>query len=150
MDEGPLTHLRPFFSFARPLCADLAASRRNLAAPRYFGTLSQNGNQTRNEKCQGKCSMEMSEGLLKRRWLTIPELARWDGSSDAPCSGVEHIFLRTLARTVPSRQLRRAAPKDWADSYLIAFTETAGLQLVTFDRAVAYRTDRVVFLKTEK
>ena len=47
-------------------------------------------------------------------------------------------------------QLRRAAPKDWADSYLIAFTETAGLQLVTFDRAVAYRTDRVVFLKTEK
>lgn len=47
-------------------------------------------------------------------------------------------------------QLRRAAPRDWADSYLIAFTETAGLQLVTFDRAVAYRTDRVVFLKTEK
>ena len=47
-------------------------------------------------------------------------------------------------------QLRRAAHKDWADSYLIAFTETAGLQLVTFDRAVAYRTDRVVFLKTEK
>lgn len=47
-------------------------------------------------------------------------------------------------------QLRRAAPKDWADSYLIAFTETAGLQLVTFDRAVAYRTDRLVFLKTEK
>lgn len=47
-------------------------------------------------------------------------------------------------------QLRRAAPRDWADTYLIAFTETAGLQLVTFDRAVAYRTDRVVFLKTEK
>jgi uncharacterized protein len=31
---------------------------------------------------------------------------------------------------------RRAAAKDWADSYLIAFAESAGFQLVTFDRAL--------------
>jgi uncharacterized protein len=33
-------------------------------------------------------------------------------------------------------QLQRPAPKDWADSYLAAFSITAQLTLVTFDRTL--------------
>ena len=36
---------------------------------------------------------------------------------------------------------RRASPKLWADAYLAAFANTAGLKLVTFDRA--FRTKPV-------
>jgi len=32
-------------------------------------------------------------------------------------------------------QSRRASPKLWADAYLAAFASTAGLKLVTFDKA---------------
>ncbi len=46
-------------------------------------------------------------------------------------------------------QVRRAAPKDWADSYLIAFAQAAGLQLVTFDKAISHRVMDVVRLATE-
>jgi len=46
-------------------------------------------------------------------------------------------------------QLRRAAPKDWADSYLIAFAEAAGLQLVTFDRAMAQKAVKAIHLRME-
>ncbi len=46
-------------------------------------------------------------------------------------------------------QVRRAAPKDWADSYLIAFAQAAGLQLVTFDKAMSHRVLDVVRLATE-
>ena len=37
-------------------------------------------------------------------------------------------------------QLRRAAPKDWADSYLVAFAGVAQLTLVTFDGALRAKT----------
>ena len=46
-------------------------------------------------------------------------------------------------------QLRRAAPKDWADSYLISFAQAAGLQLVTFDRAMSHRDATAVHLPIE-
>jgi len=36
-------------------------------------------------------------------------------------------------------QLHRAAPKDWADSYLLSFAQAAGLKLVTFDKAMSHR-----------
>jgi toxin-antitoxin system PIN domain toxin len=38
------------------------------------------------------------------------------------------------------------APKVWADLYLAAFAETAGLTLVTFDRALAGKTKGAVLL----
>ncbi len=44
-------------------------------------------------------------------------------------------------------QLRRAAPKDWADSYLIAFARSAGFRLVTFDKAISRKANDVVLLK---
>jgi predicted nucleic acid-binding protein len=33
-------------------------------------------------------------------------------------------------------RLGSASPKVWADAYLVAFASTAGLKLVTFDRAL--------------
>lgn len=44
-----------------------------------------------------------------------------------------------------SRQ-QRPAPKDWSDSYLCAFGETAGLQLVTFDGALRSKARSVIVL----
>jgi toxin-antitoxin system PIN domain toxin len=46
-------------------------------------------------------------------------------------------------------QLRRAAPKDWADSYLIAFAQAAGVQLVTFDKAMSHRATDAIHLTIE-
>jgi uncharacterized protein len=43
-------------------------------------------------------------------------------------------------------QLRRAAPKDWADSYLIAFAQSAGIRLVTFDKAIGHRASDTILL----
>jgi len=54
-------------------------------------------------------------------------------------SGLENRF-RMAAR------LRRPAPKDWADSYLVAFAEAAQLTLVTFDRALRAKSKSAVLL----
>ena len=40
----------------------------------------------------------------------------------------------------------QAAPKDWADSYLVAFAASARLTLVTFDRAMQSKTKQVLLL----
>jgi toxin-antitoxin system PIN domain toxin len=42
--------------------------------------------------------------------------------------------------------LKRPSPKHWADAYLLAFTAVAGLQLVTFDRALRLRNPNAVLL----
>lgn len=39
-----------------------------------------------------------------------------------------------------------ASPKDWMDAYLAAFAETAGIQLVTFDRALARKSKNSLLL----
>jgi predicted nucleic acid-binding protein len=41
----------------------------------------------------------------------------------------------------------QAAPKDWADSYVSAFAQVSGLQLVTFDQTLQRRTAGAVLLK---
>jgi len=38
------------------------------------------------------------------------------------------------------------APKTWMDAYLAAFAECAGLTLVTFDRALAGKTNKSILL----
>lgn len=40
----------------------------------------------------------------------------------------------------------QASPKEWADAYLAAFAQTAGLTLVTFDRALAGKVKGAVLL----
>ncbi len=42
--------------------------------------------------------------------------------------------------------LSSRSPKVWADAYLLAFTENAGLKLVTFDRALESRGPEVLVL----
>ena len=44
-------------------------------------------------------------------------------------------------------QNERSAPKDWADSYLYAFSETADLRLVTFDQALRQKGTNVLLLQ---
>jgi hypothetical protein len=49
----------------------------------------------------------------------------------------------------PFRQFtnsRLAANKQWADGYLAAFAQAAGLTLVTFDRALAGKVEGAVLL----
>lgn len=41
----------------------------------------------------------------------------------------------------------RAAPKDWGDSFLYAFAETADLRLVTFDQTLGHRSADVLLLQ---
>src|SRR6516165_11396100 len=53
--------------------------------------------------------------------------------------GIDNAF---RART----QLLEPAPKTWTDAYLAAFAETAGLTLVTFDKALARKAKGAVLL----
>jgi hypothetical protein len=41
---------------------------------------------------------------------------------------------------------QQASPKEWADAYLAAFSLTAGIPLVTFDRALAGKVEGAVLL----
>ena len=43
-------------------------------------------------------------------------------------------------------RLSTRSPKVWADAYLLAFASTAGLKLVTFDRALQNRGAEVLVL----
>jgi uncharacterized protein len=54
--------------------------------------------------------------------------------------GIERLF-RSLSR------LRHPAPKDWADTYLIAFVTACGITLVSFDQAIRARTRTAVILQ---
>jgi toxin-antitoxin system PIN domain toxin len=51
--------------------------------------------------------------------------------------------LRALARS------RQASPKIWADAYLAAFASSAGLRLVTFDRALSKQAPEVLILPSK-
>ena len=87
-------------------------------------------------------AMEGQPLTQKQAWK---EFDRWIASgvvfADEP-PGIEASFRLAANRL-------QASPKDWADSYLIAFSLAAGLQLVTFDQALAQRTADVVLLKPD-
>ena len=52
-----------------------------------------------------------------------------------------------LEREFRSRsRLASRSPKVWADAYLLAFAVTAGVKLVTFDRALKSRSADVLAL----
>ena len=61
------------------------------------------------------------------------------------------VFLQEPAMI--EREFRRltlrptASPKDWADSYLAAFSSSAGVRLVTFDRVLSERANGAILLK---
>jgi predicted nucleic acid-binding protein len=52
-----------------------------------------------------------------------------------------------LEEILRARTMRpQSSTKEWADAYLAAFAEAAGLRFVTFDRALAKRVQRSVLL----
>ena len=54
-------------------------------------------------------------------------------------AGIDKIF-----RSLTSH--RAHSPKVWADTYLVAFAEAAGLTFVTFDRALAGKAKGAILL----
>ena len=56
----------------------------------------------------------------------------------------EPLELESIFR--PLSGSKQASPKEWADSYLSAFSSAAGIQLVTFDRALAGKAKGAVLL----
>ena len=85
----------------------------------------------------------MSEEVLSQseawtvydRWLTDDRVELVEEPS-----GVERRF-RALTRG------RHAAPKTWADAYLIAFADAAQLTLVTFDRGLHNKAQSLILLE---
>jgi toxin-antitoxin system PIN domain toxin len=84
----------------------------------------------------------MGPGTLTQAqaWEAYDRLLKSAGADyiDEP-AGMETIF-RSLSGS------RQASPKEWADAYLAAFAEAAGLTLVTFDRALAGKLKGAVLL----
>jgi toxin-antitoxin system PIN domain toxin len=78
---------------------------------------------------------------MKQCWKLYAE---WIHSESAELwiepAGMEDIFARNTASDERS-------PKRWNDAYLAAFAETAGLTLVTFDKALAAKTSDSILLK---
>ena len=78
-----------------------------------------------------------TEAILGEDTLTMSAAwALWDKTSaDTRISLLaEPVNLETEFRS--RSRLSSASPKVWADAYLLAFAATAGLKLVTFDRAL--------------
>jgi uncharacterized protein len=55
--------------------------------------------------------------------------------------GLEPAFRSHSRRRIP-------APKEWADSYLVAFALVSGLRLVTFDQAFREKATSVLVLNS--
>ncbi len=68
------------------------------------------------------------------RWLEDPRVVFLDEPA-----GFEQTF------RAQSRQ-HGPAPKEWADSYLVAFASLCGLRIVTFDRALRGRNSGALLL----
>jgi toxin-antitoxin system PIN domain toxin len=95
-------------------------------------------------------------GLL--RLLTNAALMRQDAATPMQAWRVYEDWLAEDAVFLPEydaldgrfREISRRSvsePADWADAYLAAFAETAGLQLVTFDRQLHKLASRSLLLK---
>lgn len=88
-----------------------------------------------------------AEVVMQRDTLTQKECWRvfdeWINSGEAilvaePDGLDANLRIRTTEKS--------ATPKVWADAYLAAFSETANLTLVTFDKALATKTSDAVLL----
>ena len=69
-------------------------------------------------------------------WLDDPRVAFLDEPA-----GLEPAFRSHSRRRTP-------APKEWADSYLLAFAAVSGLRLVTFDQAIRDKGRGVIVLSS--
>ncbi len=58
---------------------------------------------------------------------------------------------KALESALRSRTMKgESFTKEWADAYLAAFAELAGLRLITFDKALAARTKGSILLKQDR
>ena len=69
------------------------------------------------------------------RWLDDPRVSYLEEPT-----GLEQAFRSHSRRGIP-------APKEWADSYLLAFAAVSGLRLVTFDQGFRGRAKDLLLLK---
>ena len=76
-----------------------------------------------NQVCSQAAAWETYDDWLKNGHATFVE--------EPP--SLDHIF-RTLSRSP------QASPKDWADSYLVAFAQASAFRLVTFDQTLGRKT----------
>ncbi len=83
-----------------------------------------------------------SRGLTqKQAWAAYDAWIKGGGAQfKGEPSGLEVEFRRLSNQQQP-------APKDWADSYLAAYADGAGANLVTFDRKLSGRSERSILLK---
>ena len=58
------------------------------------------------------------------------------------CISMNRLIWKSRFDALPSF----VAPKDWADSYLIAFAQSAGIRLVTLDKAIGHRASDTILL----
>ena len=70
------------------------------------------------------------------QWLDDPRVAFLGEPT-----GLEQSFRSHSRRRIP-------APKEWADSYLLAFSAVSGLRLVTFDQALRGRAKSILLLNS--
>ncbi len=84
----------------------------------------------------------MGKAVLTQRdcWLIY---AQWASTGQVAWADEAH-GLETLLRKLTGQGT--ASPKEWMDAYLAAFAEAGGLTLVTFDRALAAKSEGAVLL----
>src|SRR5438067_7355303 len=87
------------------------------------------------EKIMGKDTKSMSEAW--NLWDRI-----WADDRVSFLAEPEHMEKEFRSRS----RLGSPSPKVWADAYLLAFASTAGLKLVTFDRALKVHGINVLVL----
>jgi len=73
--------------------------------------------------------------MLYRQWISDKKATL----EKEPATVSQAFKQRTMAET--------SSPKEWMDAYLAAFAETGGIQLVTFDRALAAKVKGAVLLQ---
>lgn len=80
---------------------------------------------------------------------TLSQVEAWAAYDNWMIAGGAGFLEEPLALELEFRfQTQRAtpSPKEWADSYLVAFAASRSIELVTFDRALAGRYARAILL----
>ncbi|MGB7189054.1 MAG: TA system VapC family ribonuclease toxin [Acidobacteriaceae bacterium] len=88
-----------------------------------------------------------TEAVMGRDTLT--QAQAWKEYDDWLQSGVAVLLEepRRLEQTFRSFSAKpRSSPKEWADSYLAAFSAVSGIRLVTFDRGLKARLKGTILL----
>ena len=76
-------------------------------------------------------------------WKAFDRFAKfWNSTLIDEPTGIDREFRRQTSRD-------EISPKLWADGYLAAFALMSGLQLVTFDRALARRVKGSILLTAQ-